>query len=111
MTTLIVSLPLDLNGTATTFEYVLTPDGVGIAQHAQVLPHHAAKAGTHIGEIKFAALAGGNLTDDLARLADSALATTSARKGGRGPSRRFPVHQSFQQAVAREAVGSVQSAH
>ena len=36
MTTLIVSLPLELSGTATTFEYVLTPDGVGVAQHAQV---------------------------------------------------------------------------
>ena len=36
MTTLIVSLPLELSGAATTFEYVLTHDGVGVAQHAQV---------------------------------------------------------------------------
>jgi len=36
MTTLIVSLPLELSGAATTFAYVLTADGVGITQHAQV---------------------------------------------------------------------------
>ena len=36
MTTLIVSLPLELSGASTTFAYVLTSDGMAITQHAQV---------------------------------------------------------------------------
>ena len=36
MTTLIVSLPLELSGASTTFAYVLTADDVAITQHAQV---------------------------------------------------------------------------
>ncbi|MDP2371642.1 type II secretion system protein GspL [Rhodoferax sp.] len=38
MTTLIVSLPLELSGASTTFAYVLTSDGAAITQHAQLAP-------------------------------------------------------------------------
>ena len=60
MTTLIVSLPLELSGTSTPFAYVLTPDGTSITQHAQVaaalLPTLASATGELVAVVPIGAL-------------------------------------------------------